>query len=304
MFKHAEDRIPVALIVCLTLVDLALYFTVQSPWVLAAYALLMVVPKGCVGAWSHHHQHVATFRKPVLNRLLELSHALHTGMTSNLWVLHHVLGHHVNYLDQTKDESGWQRKDGTKMGALEYTLDVTFTAYWRAFNVGKRYPKHQRVFLLGLAMTSAAVGALFWFNPVSALILFAFPMLSSMLFTAWVTYDHHSGLETANPYEGSINTLNKRFNVITGNLGFHTAHHLKQSVHWSKLPDLHRTIAHKIPAHLFRKSEFALLLGIENTDYGAVELADEVSTIKPMVVTNAARTSSASGRPAAQRDVA
>lgn len=304
MFKHAEDRIPVALIVCLTLIDLALYFTVQSPWVLGAYAVLMIVPKGCIGAWSHHHQHVATFRKPVLNRALELSHALHTGMTSNLWVLHHVLGHHVNYLDQTKDESGWQRKDGTKMGVLEYTLDVTFTAYFRAYQVGKRYPKHQRVFLLGLALTSAAVGTLVWLKPVSALILFVLPMLNTMLFTAWVTYDHHAGLETSNAYEGSINTLNKRFNVITGNLGFHTAHHLKQSVHWSKLPELHRTIAHKIPAHLFRKSEFSLLLGTQDTDYGVPDSPDEVSTIKPLVVTAGKRRSVGSVPPPAQRGVA
>jgi len=307
MFKHSEDRIPVAFIVGLTLVDFALYFTVQSPWVLAAYALLMVVPKGCIGAWSHHHQHVATFRKPVLNRALELSHALHTGMTSNLWVLHHVLGHHVNYLDQSKDESGWQRKDGSKrkMGALEYTLDVTFTAYWRAFNVGKRFPKHQRVFFLGLVLTTAVLGTLMWLNPVSALILFALPMLNTMLFTAWVTYDHHAGLETEDPYEGSINTLNKRFNVITGNLGFHTAHHLKQSVHWSKLPELHRTIEHKIPASMYRKSDFSLLLGTADTDYGRTEVAqDEVSTIKPMVVTSS-RSSRASVPPATgQRDVA
>jgi fatty acid desaturase len=303
MFKHPEDRIPVAVVVCLTLLDLALYLTVQNVWVLAAYALLMVVPKGCIGAWSHHHQHVATFRKPVLNRALELSHALHTGMTSNLWVLHHVLGHHVNYLDQTKDESRWTRKDGSKMGALEYTLDVTFTAYWRAFKVGQRFPKHQRVFFLGLALTTVALGTLVWLKPVSALILFVLPMLNTMLFTAWVTYDHHAGLETENPYEGSINTLNKRFNVITGNLGFHTAHHLKQSVHWSKLPELHRTIAHKIPAHLYRKSDFSLLLGTADTDYRRTEIAQsEPETLKPLVVT--AQRATASVPPPAQRDVA
>jgi fatty acid desaturase len=302
MFKHPEDRIPVALIVGLTLVDLALYFTVASPWVLGAWALLMVVPKGCIGAWSHHHQHVATFKKPALNRALELSHALHTGMTSNLWTLHHVLGHHVNYLDQSKDESAWQRKDGKKMGALEYTLDVTFTAYWRAFNVGKRFPKHQRVFMLGLALTTVALGALLWFKPVSALILFALPMLNTMLFTAWVTYDHHAGLTTDNPFEGSINTLNKRFNVITGNLGFHTAHHLKQSVHWSKLPELHRQIAHKIPAHLFRKSDFSLLLGTADTDYGVPDapVDENAARIKRMV----AAQGRASAPPSAQRDVA
>ena len=303
MFKHSEDRLPVAVIVCLTLADLALYFTVSNPWVLAAWGVLMIVPKGCIGAWSHHHQHVATFKAPALNRMLELSHALHTGMTSNLWMLHHVLGHHVNYLDQTKDESGWQRKDGTKMGALEYTLDVTLTAYWRAFVVGKRFPKHRKVFVTWTLITAVIVAALVAYQPMQALILFVLPMITTMFFTAWVTYDHHAGLETDSPFDGSFNTLNKRFNIITGNLGFHTAHHLKQSVHWSKLPELHRQIAHKIPAHLFRKSEFSLLLGTAETDYGVPDAPadDGVSVIKPMV---AAAQSRASARPPAQRDVA
>lgn len=268
MFKHPEDRIPVTVVVCLTLLDIALYLTVQSPWVLGAYALLMIVPKGCIGAWSHHHQHVATFKRPALNRALELSHALHTGMTSNLWVLHHVLGHHVNYLDQSKDESRWRRADGAKMGALEYTLEVTLTAYYRAFQVGKRFPKHQRVFVTWSSITLAIVAGLVAYRPVPALLVFVVPMITTLFFTAWVTYDHHAGLDTDDPYAGSINTLNRRFNALTGNLGFHTAHHLKQSVHWSKLPELHRQIAHQIPAHLYRRSEFSLLLGTAETELG------------------------------------
>jgi fatty acid desaturase len=266
LFKYREDRLPVAFALGLSVVDFALYFTVQSPWWLAAYWLLMVVPKGTISAWSHHHQHVPTFRSTALNRVLELSHALHSGITSKTWLLHHVLGHHVNYLDQTKDESRWRRADGTAMGALEYSVVVAATAYWRCYQVGRRYPKHQRVFLTYTAITLALVAALLAFKPVAALFLFVLPMICSLLFTAWVTHDHHVGLDTQNHFEASVNTLNRRFNLLTGNLGFHTAHHYKQSVHWSKLPELHRQIAHKIPEHLYRKPDLALLLGTAEID--------------------------------------
>ncbi len=266
MFKHREDRLPVGFALGLTIVDFALYFGVQSPWWLALYWLVMLVPKGTISAWSHHHQHVATFRSTALNRVLELSHGLHCGLTSNTWLLHHVLGHHVNYLDQTQVESRWRRADGTAMGPIEYSVVVASTAYWRCFQVGKRFPKHQRVFLSYLALTYALVAALVVYRPVHALFLFVLPLVCSMLFTAWVTHDHHAGLDTQNHLEASVNTLNRRFNLLTGNLGFHTAHHYKQAVHWSKLPELHRQIAHQIPPQLFRKPDFALLLGNAEVD--------------------------------------
>jgi fatty acid desaturase len=266
LFKHREDRLPVSFALGLSVVDFALYFGVDSPWWLAAYWLLMIVPKGTISAWSHHHQHVPTFRSIALNRLLELSHALHIGLTTNTWLLHHVLGHHVNYLDQTKDESRWRRADGTRMGAIEYSVTTAATAYWRCFQVGRRFPRHQRAFLTYAALTFGLVAALVLYKPVAALFLFVLPMICSMLFTAWVTHDHHAGLETENHLEASVNTLNRRFNLLTGNLGFHTAHHHRQAVHWSKLPELHRQIAHRIPAHLFRKPDFALLLGSAEVD--------------------------------------
>jgi fatty acid desaturase len=260
LFNHAEDRLPVALIGALTGLDFVVYFTADNPFVLCAYWLLMMVPKGVVCAWSHHHQHAPTMRWAPLNRLLEVCYALHTGVTTHTWVLHHVLGHHVNYLDQDKDESRWRRKDGTRMGALEYTLRLALTAYPSAFQVGRRYPRLQRVFLVFGALTALLLALLVYHRPLPGLLLFVLPMACSMLFTAWVTYDHHAGLDTDDRFAASYNIMNRWFNRLTGNLGYHTAHHRSGGLHWSRLPALHATIAHRIPTHLYRKSTFDLLL--------------------------------------------
>lgn len=254
LFRHKEDRWPVFVILMLTALDFALYFTVESLAILSAYYLLMIVPKGVICAWNHHHQHIFTFRNNALNRGMELAYALHTGVTTNLWRLHHVLGHHLNFLDQEKDESRWKRKDGTKMGMLEYTLDVAVTAYTRGYKVGKRYPKQLRPFLIYTVITFVLVAALVWYHPVAGLMLFVVPMITSLLFTAYVTYDHHSGLDTKNEFEASRNKMSPMYNFFTGNLGYHTAHHHKQGVHWSKLPQLHEKIKDKIPAHLYEES--------------------------------------------------
>jgi fatty acid desaturase len=210
----------------------------------------MIIPKGKICAWNHHHQHTPTFRNKYLNRLLEFFYALHTGVTTHLWLLHHVLGHHLNYLDQTKDESRWKRKDGTDMGELEYTLEVASTAYYRGYQVGKSYPKKQKEFMFYTALTLIIVSALVIYNPVAGLLLFVLPMISGLLLTSWATYDHHAGLDTGNEFEASRNNLHRFYNLTTGNLGYHTAHHYKQGVHWSKLPILHDQIKDKIPNNL------------------------------------------------------
>ena len=148
LFHYREDRWPIAIILMLTTLDFILYFTVENIAVLIPYYLIMIIPKALICSWNHHHQHHPTLRHAALNRGLEFFYALHTGVTTHLWRLHHVLGHHKNFLDQTKDESRWKRKDGSKMGVVEYSLSVALTAYPRGYRVGKKYPKQLRLFLV------------------------------------------------------------------------------------------------------------------------------------------------------------
>lgn len=246
IFRFSADRLPVAIILSVTLLDFSIFFKVENRWVLAAYWLIMILPRGVICAWNHHHQHRNVFIQKSLNRILEFFYTLHTGVTTNLWLLHHNLGHHRNYLDQSKDQSRWKRKDGSTMGVLEYTLNVALTAYSRGYKVGKDYPKQQQQFLLYSAITILIIIGLTVFNPVGALFVFILPMICSLLFTTWTTYDHHAGLDTQDEFAASRNKTSRFYNMITGNLGYHTAHHYKQGVHWSKLPELHETIKHKI----------------------------------------------------------
>lgn len=251
-FKYSADHWPVTIILLLSIVDFVMYFAIDNLLVFTGYYLIMIIPKGIISAWNHHHQHVLTLRNNALNRLLEFFYALHTGVTTHLWRLHHVLGHHQNFLDQEKDESRWRRKDGSQMGVVEYTLNVAITAYPRGFRVGKQHPKLLTSFLMFTAITFAFVAVMVWHKPVAGIFLFILPMITSLIFTAYVTYEHHAGLDTENEFTASYNSLNPLFNRLTGNLGYHTAHHYKQGVHWSNLPQLHATIADKIPAVLIQ----------------------------------------------------
>jgi fatty acid desaturase len=250
VFKYSQDRLPVSLILLLSAVDVAAYVWMDNVWALCSYWWIMLIPKLNICAWNHHHQHTNTFRAKRLNRMLEFFYALHTGVTTHLWVLHHVLGHHHHYLDQGRDESRWKRKDGLTMGELEYSIKVAAAAYYRGYQVGKKHPKIQKEFLFYSALTAMMVSALAWFRPQQAFFLFVLPMIFGLWLTSWVTYEHHAGLDTQNEYEASYNNLHRWYNRLTGNLGYHTAHHVKQGLHWSKLPILHEEIKHRIPSAL------------------------------------------------------
>jgi fatty acid desaturase len=251
IFRHQADRVPVALIAIVSAIDVAIYATFDSWPLLLVWTMVGAVIKGHVCAWNHHHQHVAMFEPAPLNRLLELIFALQTGVTSQAWVLHHAFGHHVNYLDQKVDESRWMRADGTPMGALEYTLVIATTAYGRALEVGRRFPKQRRIFIVMGAATVVVVAALVAWRPIPALFVFVLPMTISILLTAWATHSHHTGKPVTSHFVACNNIVHRGYNLLTGNLGYHTAHHYKPGVHWSKLPALHAEIAHRIPADCY-----------------------------------------------------
>ncbi|HEY9036363.1 MAG TPA: hypothetical protein VIM96_06560, partial [Pseudomonadales bacterium] len=61
VFRHPADRVPAVMFCCLTVVDFAVYFSVSNIGVFVAYWLLMMLPKGIISAWNHHHQHTRTF---------------------------------------------------------------------------------------------------------------------------------------------------------------------------------------------------------------------------------------------------
>jgi fatty acid desaturase len=251
VFKYPADRSRVAVFAGIFAIDLTVYFLVDRPVWLLAYFVVGILPKGAACAFNHHHQHLQTFKVPLLNRALEVMYALQTGVSSHTWVLHHSVGHHLNYLDQDRDESRWMRKNRSIMGQIEYSFMTSITSYWRAWKVGKKYPKYRRVFLLMGLLTASLIGVLVWNRPLSGLTIFVLAPAFSLFGTAWATYAHHSKRSTDSHFVASTNVMQPLYNFVTGNLGYHTAHHYRPGVHWSKLREIHAKIADQIPADAY-----------------------------------------------------
>ena len=253
IFHYRADIIPVLLFLSLFLLDVWVYFSVSSITLLILYTIVGVTIKAFICALNHHHQHSETFSVPVLNRLLEIIYGFQTGIVGYGWVLHHNLGHHVHYLDQTQDESAWKSPAWERYSPLMYTWVVSITAYYRAWKVGKKYPKIQRYFLIMCTIQLLLLIILIAYNPIAGTLIFLVPMITWLVLTVYTTYHHHSGLDTDNHLHASYNILQPWYNLLTGNLGYHTAHHMKGGLHWSRLPEFHKTIEKDIDKKYYKK---------------------------------------------------
>jgi fatty acid desaturase len=163
------------------------------------------------------------------------------------------VGHHRNYLDQTKDESRWQGQDGRPMSEGRYVFETVVTAYPRAYEVGHKHKKEQRILVTMGLLQLVLLAGLLVLRPYNALFVFVLPMIISISVTVWATYFHHGGLVTDDHMQASYNIMHRGYNLATGNLGYHTAHHARHGLHWSKLPAYHAEIASKIPSNLYRE---------------------------------------------------
>jgi beta-carotene hydroxylase len=252
LLRFRADRPAVGLVLGGFAAHVGVYL-LASPAAAALATIPLFLLSILIAPLNHHHQHVNVFRSAVLNRIYELALALQTGAGPYTWVLHHGLGHHLNYLNQppheTPDESHWTRPDGTPMGRFEYTLHLLIDHQRDVHRMGRKHPGIYRAFWLMRIPLYAVVVALLVIHPYNFLFAFAIPTVLTLAHTCWATYEHHAGQPTTSHYVATVNRVHPLFNILSWNLGYHTAHHLRPGVHWSELPELHREIEDKIPPH-------------------------------------------------------
>jgi fatty acid desaturase len=250
ILRYKADRGPVAFVLLMFAVHV-LVWVFATPWLAALSILPLTLLSMFVAPINHHHQHLNTFRSALLNRGYDLVLAMQTGVSPYAWVLHHNLGHHRNYLNQRPhaqaDESTWTRVDGQPMSRVEYTLDLLLRHQADILQVGLKHPKQLRSLLLMKLPLYGLLGLALWWNPLNTLLVFLVPAFLTLTHTIWATYEHHAGADTSSHLTASVNRDNRLFNWMSGNLGLHTAHHLRPGVHWSLLPQLHAQIKHQIP---------------------------------------------------------
>jgi fatty acid desaturase len=100
------------------------------------------------------------------------------------------------------------------------------------------------------AVSLAVVALLIWLDPAKAMIVFVGPMLLAIFNVARLGFDQHAGLGLDDDLHASRNNEGRIYNLVTFNSGYHTVHHMKPWLHWSRLPEFHRQVRDQIPAEL------------------------------------------------------
>lgn len=254
MLSKPEDLAPLLLLVAVLLTQIAVFVLVQSLWLTALAAVLLLPLQGSLSAVNHNHHHRNMFRAGWANRLLEVGMYLETGVSPYAWTLHHVIGHHRYYLDPAKDTSPWLDRQGRVMGRWRYCFRNALMIYPECVRIGRSYPGVLRKFVWMFIASNLLLGLLLWLDPAKTLILFVLPMLGMLLFLVDTTFEHHVGLDTEDEMAATNTRLDWFYNVCSWNLGYHTAHHVRPGLHWTELPAFHQTIEHRIPSARIARS--------------------------------------------------
>lgn len=247
IMKNIRDVYGVAFVLIIASFQLFLFAAVDNLLLLSALSLGTVPFLASISAYNHHHHHNYIFKKSWLNRAIEIVMFFQSGISPFAWTLHHNLGHHVYYLDQKKDPSKWQKKNGETMGRWYYGVFNTVRVYSEVCKSGRRHKAIFRKFRAYALLCSCLIGLLLFVDVSKALIVYVIPMVITVFVTMDTTYGHHAGLSVDDHLKATNNNTNKFYNIISWNLGYHTAHHMKPGIHWSQLPQYHQSIEERIP---------------------------------------------------------
>jgi fatty acid desaturase len=250
IIPYSQDIFPVICIITLFCIDISLFFSALPLSILITWAIISIIPKAYMAAFQHNHNHLPFFGYQFLNIFLDILLFFQTGMSGGSWALHHNIQHHRHYRDQTKDPYRWLNSKGKVRNPWWNAFIVLITIYPRTIKIGKKHPKENKYFVYITLLSIVLLGVLFFINALHAVILFVFPMVLAIYLTAFAENSHHIGIQSDDHFYSTKNNLNPISNFLTGNLGYHTVHHLFPNEHWSTLPDLHKKYEEKIPENL------------------------------------------------------
>ena len=224
------------------------------------YVLLCIFPLG-ITAINHNIGHVPIWTSPALNQLTENVAGTLRGVPLFLFKTIHVDSHH-RYNQGEKDATRVCRvgEHNHILGYLAYPLftlgpvrtlrkEYFSSISFRSAAFRKIIIQHVLLFLLWSVSL--------YINWQKALLFILIPQLIGIHFLMASNYLQHAQCEVGSAHNHSRNFIGRIFNLLFFNVGYHTAHHLDQKIHWTKLPKAHQAIQSHVDTHLCKRNFIA-----------------------------------------------
>ncbi len=237
---------------------LAVWLWTQG-WNGGLYGLMLVLWIG-VGVIHHHHAHLPMWHHRWLNRATDMWMAALQGHPTYAFTATHNANHHRH----RQGPGDWARTyrfgGGDTNHLLGYLLHplqaacVLYPHFWAHLRGAKaRRSGLWRWAMVQYVLVFAVWGVALALHPANALLYLLLPQVLAMHWLLGANYlqhahaDGHSRWNYARNFLGAVNT-------VYFNIGFHTAHHEFSRAHWSRMPQLHATLAHQVDARLIEAS--------------------------------------------------
>ncbi|BDS06162.1 fatty acid desaturase [Oceaniferula spumae] len=234
----------------LTLTLLSLHFSrvISSGWIYLLTCPLAFIC--CIIA--HNHMHAGTFVRKGWNNTLSVFIMFGSGQPPTGIITAHNERHHQG-MESEQDfvKTSLVRSSNNLLNVILFPFFSVAKMYrekpsdlksWR-----KRRPKLYRQALLERAIFYSVMLVLLVIDWKQTLLTFAIPWVFGQYCLIAINLLQHQDCDHASDWNHSRNLTGKTGNWFLLNNGFHTAHHLKPSMHWSLLPAYHKK---HIEAHM------------------------------------------------------
>jgi len=240
------------------LATLCVLFAVQWMGLFRNFALL---PPTCVLAFiaciiKHNHIHCRTFANERWNRMFEHLLGFCTGQSTAAIIPVHNERHHAqNHSDNDCVRTSLVDFHWNWLNLIAFPVAAVWNVYrvkssdLRRWRVEKprlyRRARQERLTVLIL------VAALLFVDWRATLLYLGVPWLFGQWGIVAINLLQHQDCNHHSAYDHSRNITGRFINWLFLNNGFHTAHHLRPALHWSRLPDFHhRHVASHMRADL------------------------------------------------------
>ena len=267
MLRYRADIRSIVYMILITALTLFLFFegfSLSNPLFIGLWILQMVWYISA-GVMVHNHQHVSMWKNKTLNTITDCWLTLLYGYPIFGWIPTHLQNHHLH----TNKEEDYTKTYAYSEKNNLWTL-IRYPSYSGGIQqkaigkyIKKLREKNKEKFtnhMLEIASLVVYLLVFFLIDWKSALFFIFIPQQIALNSVLFFNYFQHIHADENSEYNHSRNITGKVLNGFLFNNGFHTAHHIKPHLHWSKLPEYHRTIQDKIDPSLNEKSILGFII--------------------------------------------